>query len=104
MNINEERKENIRIVNLLMDPNNDLVEMNKEVFTQYLKRDTVFDDIANQIYNLHNDRNQKLNAQYPLMIKLHTNVQKVKQAIEGIDQLSFRSLRDLKLTPSQLYS
>ena len=47
MNINEERKENIRIVNLLMDPNNDLVEMNKEVFTQYLKRDTVFDDIAN---------------------------------------------------------
>lgn len=40
-----------------MDPNNDLNHMNKEEFAQLLKRDNVFDDVANRLFNLHNERN-----------------------------------------------
>ena len=87
-----------------MDPNNNLDHMNKEEFAELLKNDTVFDEVANKVFNLHNERNKKLNLEYPLMVRLETNVQQVKQVLNGIDQLSFVALRDLKLTPSQLYS
>ena len=87
-----------------MDPKNNLDHMNKDEFIEILKCDAVFDEVANRVFSLHNERNKKLNSEYPLMVKLETNVQQVKQVLEGIDQSSFRGLRDLKLTPSQLYS
>ena len=68
-----------------MDPNNNLDHMNKEEFAELLKNDTVFDEVANKVFNLHNERNKKLNREYPLMVRLETNVQQVKQVLNGID-------------------
>ena len=77
-NIRAEQNANVKIVNQLMDSENNLDHMNKEEFADILKNDTVFDDIANKVYTLHNERNKKLNLEYPLMVKLETNVQQVK--------------------------
>ena len=70
---------------MLMDPANTLEHLNKEEFSKLLMIENVFDDVANRVFNLHNERNKKLNAQYPLMIKLETTVQKVKQVLNDLD-------------------
>ena len=59
---------------MLMDPKNTLEHLNKEEFSKLLMIENVFDDVANRVFNLHNEHNKKLNEQYPLMIKLETSV------------------------------
>ena len=69
-----ERERNRQTADMLMDPSNNLEHLNKEEFSQLLAIENVFDDVANRIFNIHNENNKKLNEQYPLMIRLETTI------------------------------
>ena len=78
----------------------DLSHLTREEFNEILENETVFDEVANKIFQAHNARNEKANKEHPLMVKMHTNVQKIKHVLTNIDQSSFLHLRDLKMTPA----
>ena len=61
---------------MLMDGTTKRVDqLTKEEFSDLMGKETVFDDVANRVYNLHRARNQELNQKHPLMVKMETSMQ-----------------------------
>ena len=69
-----EQAENNRVVETLMDPANKLENVSKDEFAKMLKRDGVFDEVANRVFTLWADKNQRMNEEYPLMVRMETSI------------------------------
>ena len=68
-----------------MDPKNDLKDITRDEFTNMMQIEPVIDELAQQIFELHNAKNQALNEEFPLMVKLNTTLQDVKRVLINID-------------------
>ena len=47
-----------KLVDKLMDPENNLENITKEQFKELMKQENVFEGVANKIFVLHNQRNR----------------------------------------------
>ena len=87
-----------------MDPASRIEEMNRNQFDELIESEAVLEEVANRIFAVHSERNERINEQNPLAVKMETKISQVKTVLEQIDQGSFCELRDQKSTPGQLYS
>ena len=59
---------------MLLSPGDDVANMPKDEFSELLRKEEVFDSVANEIFETHDDRNKKMNDKNPLMIPMGTTV------------------------------